>query len=231
MGNTKPIGVAYADQDLDGSTISNSTLNNVTIGSSTPGAGTFSTVTASTGVRAGAASAPISAGAVSVNQFYTTATNTTGDHRGIYARTNFTGAGGSGETLRAFTTVAAAVATGGTVNGAHISMSVNTGGSISGAGNALRATLGIAASVSPGGTLAALQVDSDFNNTGTVPASAAAIRITNSNTKIFPNLLHVPAPAAGGVLRAVVGTPTQTHTMPVYGDNGTVYYIMVSTTA
>jgi hypothetical protein len=53
-------------------------------------------------------------------------------------------------------------ATGGTVNGAHISLSVNTGGSISGAGNGLRVTLGAAASVTVGGTVAALQVDSDL---------------------------------------------------------------------
>ena len=50
---------------------------------------------------------------------------------------------GSGETLRAFTRVTAAnAATGGTVNGAHISLSINGSGTISGAGNALRVTLG-----------------------------------------------------------------------------------------
>lgn len=229
MSNSKPVGVAYSDPDLtSGTTIDGATITNSTVSGAALSA---TTVTATTGIRAGASATPISGAAVNVNQFYTTATNTTGDHRGIYARSNFTGAGGSGETLRAFTTVAAAAATGGTVNGAHISMAVNTGGSISGAGNALRATLGIAASVSPGGTLAAIQVDSDFDGTGTIPAGTAAIRITNSNTGIFEYLLRTPGPAVGGVLRAKVGSPTVTHTLPVYGDDGTTYYIMASTTA
>jgi hypothetical protein len=48
---------------------------------------------------------------------------------------------GSGETYRALTQVTGAgAATGGTVNGAHISLSINGSGTISGAGNALRAT-------------------------------------------------------------------------------------------
>ena len=169
--------------------------------------------------------------ASNVSSSFATTSATSGDTRLNYSRLTFTSTG-SGETLRAFSVVTGAgAAAGGTINGAHISMSVTGSGTISGAGNALRATLGIGASANPGGTIAAIQVDSDFNNTGTVPASAAAIRITNSNTKIFPNLFRVPAPATGGVLRAVVGSPTQTHTMPVYGDDGTTYYIMVSTTA
>lgn len=218
MVNNKPIGVAYEDQYLNGATLVNCTIDGTTI-------------TATTGLRAGSSSSPISAAAVNVNQFYTTATNTSGDHRAIYAKANFTGAGGSGETLRAFTTVAAAVATGGTVNGAHISLSVNTGGSVSGAGNALRTTLGIGASVSPGGTLAALQLDSDFGSGATIPAGTAALRITNSGSGVFAYFARTPAPAVGGVLRAKVGSPAVTHTLPVYGDDGVVYYIMASTTA
>lgn len=38
MGDTKSIGIAYRDQDLDGSTISNSTLSNSTINASSVGA-------------------------------------------------------------------------------------------------------------------------------------------------------------------------------------------------
>jgi hypothetical protein len=169
--------------------------------------------------------------ASNVSSSFVTTSATSGDTRLNYSRLTFTSTG-SGETLRAFSVVTGAgAAAGGTINGAHISMSVTGSGTISGAGNALRATLGIGAAASPGGTIAAVQVDSDFNNTGTVPAGTAAIRISNSNTKIFPNLFRVPAPAANSVLREVVGSPSQTHTMPVYGDNGTVYYIMVSTTA
>jgi hypothetical protein len=169
--------------------------------------------------------------ASNVSSSFATTSATSGDTRLVYDKLTFTSTG-SGETLRAFSVVTGVgAAAGGTINGAHISMSVTGSGTISGAGNALRATLGIGAAASPGGTIAAVQVDSDFNNTGTVPAGTAAIRISNSNTKIFPNLFRVPAPTAAGVLRTVVGVPSQTHTMPVYGDNGTVYYIMVSTTA
>jgi hypothetical protein len=194
---------------------------------------TFSGPVASqNGFIGGTASNPIAVTTASnVSSSFATTSATSGDTRLSYERLTFTSTG-SGETLRVFSVVTGTgAAAGGTINGAHISTSVTGSGTISGAANALRATLGIGASANPGGTIAALQVDSDFNNTGTVPTGTAAIRITNSNTKIFPNLLRVPAPASGGVLRAVVGTPTQTHTMPVYGDNGTTYYIMVSTTA
>lgn len=34
-----------------------------------------------------------------------------------------------------------------------------------------------------------------------------------------------------GPIQSLNGSPTVTHTIPVYGDDGTVYYIMASTTA
>jgi hypothetical protein len=77
-----------------------------------------------------------------INESYATTSAASGDTRLSYNRLTFTGAG-AGETLRAFSVVTAAQGAGQTTNGAHISMSVNTGGSISGAGNALRATLGL----------------------------------------------------------------------------------------
>ena len=180
----------------------------------------------------GTASAPITVTtATNINSSYATSSATTGDTRLSYNRLDITSTG-SGETLRAFTRVSGAnAATGGTVNGAHISLSVNSGGTISGAGNALRVTLGAAAGVSTGGTVAALQVDSDLNATATVPATAAFIRVTNTNTTKINNLLNLPAPAVGGVLAAVVGTPTQTHTIKVVDAAGVAYYIMASTTA
>jgi hypothetical protein len=180
----------------------------------------------------GTASAPITVTtATNINSSYATSSAATGDTRLSYNRLDITSTG-SGETLRAFTRVSGAnAATGGTVNGAHISLSVNSGGTISGAGNALRVTLGAAAGVSTGGTVAALQVDSDLNATATVPATAAFIRVTNTNTTKINNLLNLPAPAVGGVLAAVVGSPTQTHTIKVVDAAGVAYYIMASTTA
>jgi len=117
--------------------------------------------------------------AQNISSFYGTTSATSGDTRLNYSRLNFTSTG-SGETLRAFSVVTgASAATGGTINGAHISMSVSTGGTISGAANALRATVG-ASVASPGGTLAALQLDTDFASGTSLGAESAFIRVTDS---------------------------------------------------
>jgi len=155
-------------------------------------------------------------------QLYVTASAASGGIRGYYGRVNFTGATG-GETLRAFTTVAAAQGSGQTTNGAHISMSVNSGGSISGAGNALRATLGVATGVTPGGTLASIQVDSDFPSSVTLPGSASFLRFTNSNTGTIGNLMNVPK-----AMVVVKGSAALSHKIQIVADDGTPYYIMVS---
>lgn len=215
MADTKPIGVAYRDQALEGATI-----DNTVIGGSTPAAGTF------TSVKSGASSAPVTqSSSGSVNQFYVTASHTSGDVRGVYAKVNFTAAG-AGETLRALSTVAAAQGAGQTTNGAHISLSINSGGTISGAANAARFTLGLAASVNPGGTIAAIQVDSDLDNTATVPATASFIRCTNSNSKTIANLFHLPA-----AMIQAKAIADSTHLIKIMGDNGTAYYLMATTTA
>ena len=132
------------------------------------------------GFESGTSTSPISVTtAQNISSSYATTSATTGDTRLNYSRLTFTSTG-SGETLRAFSVVTgASAATGGTINGAHISMSVSTGGSISGAANALRATVG-ASVASPGGTLAALQLDTDFASGTTVSADSAFIRVTDS---------------------------------------------------
>ena len=189
---------------------------------------TFSGPVASdNGFIGGTASEPITVTtAGNVSSFYVTSSATTGDTRLNYSRLDITSTG-SGETLRAFTRVSGAnAATGGTVNGAHISLSVNTGGTISGAGNALRATLGVASGVTPGGTLSAIQVDSDFPNTVTLPATAAFLRFTNSSTGTIGNLMNVPA----AMLVAHVAADS-THSIKVVASNGTNYYIMCTNVA
>lgn len=160
-----------------------------------------------------------------LNQVYSRTTHTSGDFRGLYSRVDFAGAG-AGETLRAFSRVVAAQGAGQTTNGAHISLSVNSGGSISGAGNALRATLGVATGVTPGGTLAAIQVDSDFPNTVTLPGSAAFLRFTNSGTGSITNLMNVPAAMVATDVASAVS-----HTIRIVASDGTPYYLMVSDTA
>jgi hypothetical protein len=157
-----------------------------------------------------------------LNQIYSRTTHTSGDFRGLYSRVDFAGAG-AGETLRALSRVTAAQGAGQTTNGAHISLSVNSGGSISGAANALRATLGVAAGVTPGGTLAAIQVDSDFPSSVTLPGSAAFMRFTNSNTGTIGNLMNVPA-----ALVTVKGSAALSHKIKIVDSAGTAYYLMVS---
>lgn len=137
-------------------------------------------VVSQNGFVSGTATDPVSVTtAGNINASYATTSATTGDTRLVYDKLTFTSTG-SGETIRAYSVVTGAnAATGGTINGAHISMKVDTGGSISGAANAIRATVG-ASVASPGGTLAALQLDTDFAS-GTTPSAASAfIRVTDS---------------------------------------------------
>jgi hypothetical protein len=193
MANNKPIGVAYADPLLDS-------------------------------VQVGTSNAPIEINTSGVlNGAYATTSATSGDTRLNFSRLTFTSTG-SGETARILTRVTGANgATAGTINGAHISMSVNSGGSISGAGNALRATLGVATGVTPGGTLASIQVDSDFPSTVTLPGSASFLRFTNSNSGTISNLMNVPA-----AMVVVKGSAALSHKIRIVASDGTPYFIMVS---
>jgi hypothetical protein len=186
-------------------------------------------VASANGFIGGSLTSPISVTtATNVSSFYGTTSATTGDTRLSYNRLAFTSTG-SGETIRAFSVVTGAgAATAGTINGAHISTSINTGGTISGAANALRATIG-GSSTNPGGTLAALQLDSDFASGGTW-TNTSFLRVTNSGTGEVGNFAVMPAVSATGVFRAKVGSPVVTHTIPVT-SGGTTYYIMVSTVA
>jgi hypothetical protein len=198
MPNTKAIGVAFADPEFDS-------------------------------VQVGSAGAPIQITSSGVlNGGYATTSATSGDTRLTYQRLTFTSTG-SGETIRALSTVTGVnAATAGTINGAHISASINGSGTISGAANAIRATIG-GSSTNPGGTLAALQLDSDFASGGTW-SNTSFLRVTNSGTGEVGNFAAMPAVSATGVFRAKVGSPVVTHTIPVT-SGGTTYYVMVSTVA
>ena len=180
-------------------------------------------VSSQNGFIGGTATDPITVTtAENISSFYGTASNTTGDTRLSYNRLTFTSTG-SGETIRALTRVTGAnAATGGTVNGAHISLSVNTGGSISGAGNGLRVTLGAAASVTVGGTVAALQVDSDLGAGATLPGNASFIRVTNSGSGTISNLFNLP----DAMVQAIGGTSTTaTQKIRFVDSAGTAYFL------
>ena len=185
---------------------------------------TFSGPVASqNGFIGGTAASPITVTtAQNISSSYGSTSATTGDTRLSYNRLAFTSTG-SGETLRAFSVVSGAnAATGGTVNGAHISLSVNSGGSISGAANGLRVTLGGAAGVTMGGTVAALQVDSDLTNTTTIPSNAAFIRVTNSGAGTITNLFNLP----DAMVAPIGGTSTTaTQKIRFVDSAGTAYFL------
>ena len=163
--------------------------------------------------------------AQNVNTGYVTTSATTGDTRLTYNRLSFTSTG-SGETLRAFSVVTgASAATGGTINGAHISTSVNSTGTISGAANAIRATLGGTAT-SPGGTLGVLQLDTDFA-AGVTLANATFIRVTDSGagTGKVGSLMDIatgPAATVAPAASAVAASPSKVLKVVI---GGTPYYV------
>jgi hypothetical protein len=162
--------------------------------------------------------------AENVNAAFATTSAASGDTRLSYNRLAFTSTG-SGETIRALTQVTGVGgATGGTINGAHVSLSINGSGTISGAGNALRATLG-GTSTNPGGTIAAIQADSDFATGGTW-TNASFIRFTNSGTGTVANLFNVPAAMLVSQISAA-----STHTIKIVNSAGTAYYLMATTVA
>lgn len=173
------------------------------------------------GFSSGTSASPVAVTtAGNISSAYGTTSATTGDTRLVYDKLTFTSTG-SGETLRAFSVVTgASAATGGTINGAHISMSVNTGGTISGAANALRATLGVASGVTPGGTLASIQVDSDIASGVTVPGTAAFIRVTDSGATTLGTLLNVPAAMLQNT------TATATKGIKIVDDAGNDFFIL-----
>ena len=182
-------------------------------------------VSSQNGFIGGTATDPIAVTTASnVSSSYVTASNTSGDVRLNYSRLDFTSTG-SGETARLFTRVTGAgAATGGTVNGAHISLSINGSGTISGAGNALRLTLG-GSSTNPGGTIAALQLDSDFSSGGTW-TNASYIRCTNSGTGTIGTFAVLPDAMVAAESAAAVS-----HVIAIKNASGTPYYLMVSDTA
>jgi hypothetical protein len=183
-------------------------------------------VTSLNGFSSGTSSSPISVTtAGNISSSYGTTSATTGDTRLSYQRLAFTSTG-SGETLRAFSVVTGAgAATGGTINGAHISTSINTGGSISGAANAIRATLGGSATT-PGGTLAVLQLDTDYGTNVTLGAASSFIRVTDSGSQTgeVQNLINIETGPAATVAPTATAVATVSKAIKVR-IGGTDYYV------
>jgi hypothetical protein len=163
--------------------------------------------------------------AENVNAAFATTSATTGDTRLSYNRLTFTSTG-SGETLRAFSIVTGAgAAAAGTINGAHISTSINTTGTISGAANAIRATLGGTATT-PGGTLAVLQLDTDYSTNVTLGATSSFIRVTDSGTQTgeVQNLINIATGPAATIAPTATSVTTVSKAIKVT-IGGTAYYV------
>ena len=156
---------------------------------------------------------------------------TSGDARGVYVRVQFGGAG-SGEAVRAYANASAAnVATGGTVNGIHASLSLDASASVSGQGFGARVTFGAAADTRTlNGNCAPLLVESDIATGNTVPATMAHIRVADTGAVAIKKLLRLPTVASGGLLAAHT-TDAMTHSIRCVDDAGTVFYLMATTTA
>ena len=188
-------------------------------------------VTSQNGFISGTASDPVTVTtAQNINSAYGTTSATTGDTRLMYDKLTFTSTG-SGETLRAFSVVTGALAaTGGTINGAHISLEVDGSGTISGAGNALRATLG-GTQTAQTGTLGVLQLDTNYTGSVTTPATSAFIRVTDSGsaTGKINNLLTIDAGPAATIVAAGAATPSGTIKKISIQIGGVAYYILAAT--
>lgn len=154
-------------------------------------------------------------------EFRSKSTATSGDHRTIYTRCEIGGAGGAGESLRGNTVVTAAA--GGTVNGAHGSVSIGAGGSIAGMASGVRGNFLIPDSAISGGTIygmlaelyaegsssdisgatahacLGIQAGGDATGKGTV-ANAIAINGTDGTGEmLYEHTITTPGAAAGSV--------------------------------
>ena len=183
-------------------------------------------VVSQNGFSTGTVSSPLAVTtAQNINSAFATTSATTGDTRLINNRLTFTSTG-SGETARFFSIVTGAgAATAGTINGAHISTSINTTGTISGAANVIRATLGGSAA-SPGGTLAVLQLDTDYSVNASLPGTASFIRVTDSgaNTGEIPLLMNIDTSPAATIAPTATSVTTVAKAIKVM-IGGTVYFV------
>jgi hypothetical protein len=158
---------------------------------------------------AGTSTTPISTASAGKNfiGYWTETTATSGDSRLAYLRQYFSGTGVSGETARIYSTINnKTVATGGTVNGAHISLSA-TGSSahVSGSANVARLTLDYADSVGAiGGTVNVLRLDTNIPAGPTIGAGTAFIAADNLAAQKLDYLLNITNPST--TMFAAAGT-------------------------
>lgn len=172
--------------------------------------------------------------AVNMVALYSKTNHTTGDSRGIRVQHYWETAGTSshgGEAIRAVGVVnGVAVAQSGTVNGAHITISLSgAAAAVSGASNAIRATYEVGTGVTaPGGTNAALQLDSNIASGVTQATKTFFMRLTNSGSVAIGKFMETPN-ASDGTIFAAHGTDAMTHSLKCETAGGTAFYVMCTT--
>lgn len=107
--------------------------------------------------------------------FVFSSTATSGDNRGMYLRTYFSGIGGGGDAARIFATVNAVGAS--TVHGLHASLNFGAyTDKVTGQATAIRATLHIPNGAMPaGGTYSAAIIEAYFDGTSANPAAVTQL--------------------------------------------------------
>jgi hypothetical protein len=123
----------------------------------------------------GESGSPVSAPTANIKwlEYRARSTATSGDNRLAYLRFDLDGAGASGECLRAFTDLGAALAT---ARGAHISLQASNTGYITGLGAGLDAQLFLADAALPaGGTYCVVNTEIYSNGTTSTPAAVTTL--------------------------------------------------------
>ena len=165
--------------------------------------------------------------------FFTQSTDATGaDSRGMYLRHYLGGASGSGEAVRAFTTVNAAGAVG--AHGLHGSVSFGASGTLTGEAAGVRATLQVP-NATLGGTAGALFSELYAEGTSSAASNAQFMRCVLSGNATGAAALEDAASlfsveggtiASGNIVQAK-SSAAVTHVIRV-NIFGTPYYLMVS---
>lgn len=169
-------------------------------------------------------------------QAYLESSATSGDNRGAYLRTYFTGAGGGGDALRVYADVSAAA---GNVFGAHISVGFGestSGGKVTGLAAGVRAQLGLPdVALASGGTYTALMAEiysfGDNSDAGAV-AELSFMRVVNDGSSAgkdtidddaFLFSLQGFAAGTGHLVEAGTSMGTVTGTLKIKLGNDTRY--------
>lgn len=173
-------------------------------------------------------------------QLYTESSATSGDARSIYNRLYISGAGGSGESLRSFTTVNDVA--GATARGAHISLSFASTGSITGLGLATGSTIHVPNAAMSGGTYGSVGAEIFADGASSsisgvteyslfrAALSGNATGIGNIDDNAFLISLTGGANGAGNIVSAVGNEPTwtsKTHLVRCKFNGTTMYVVAI----